>query len=409
MIDLLLILRWPLLALALFSALYWLAVLLRVRRASRSVPTVRAGLDAPLEEPAPKVSVVIPAHNEAEVIDQCAAGIAAQDYPDLEFVFVLDRCTDDTRQRLARAAGGDDRFVIEENDACPPDWAGKCNAARIGADRATGDLLLFTDADTFFDPSLIRAAVGLMRKRDLDLLSLLSTLETSHWFERIVQPVASMSLVRLYPIDRVNRPGSRRAFANGQFMLFTRTMYERVGGHVAVKNDLLEDIALARHVTRHNGRTGLFLDDGMLRCAMYDSYGAFREGWKRILIEACKRRTSRLWKNGSRLFMIGVLEPLVHAGALGVAAGLAAEERPDWAALLGGAALLAIGLKLGALAWAYRLAGSPRWGVVAHPVGAWCVARVFFEAARQLQNRTPVRWGGREYVIEPRPRHAPPM
>ncbi|NDC52379.1 MAG: glycosyltransferase [Actinobacteria bacterium] len=78
-------------------------------------------------------------------------------------IFVLDRCTDGTLAELR--AIDDPRLVIIENGSCPEDWAGKCNAARIGAARARGELLLFTDADTWFDPRLVRATVALLRGR----------------------------------------------------------------------------------------------------------------------------------------------------------------------------------------------------------------------------------------------------
>ena len=90
----------------------------------------------------------------------------------------------------------------------------------------------------------------------------------------------------------VNRRDSRRHFANGQFMLFRRDVYDAIGGHEAVKGELLEDIALARVVgmRRHDYAGGCLMADGMLFCRMYRSWEAFRRGWRRIYTEAAKRK-----------------------------------------------------------------------------------------------------------------------
>ncbi|MCL4209093.1 MAG: glycosyltransferase [Phycisphaeraceae bacterium] len=397
------ILRWLILILASVSAAYWAVVLVRVIRAMLAAPSVRVGLETP-QPPGgwPKVSIIVPAHNEQQVIEDCARRLTAQDYPNLEIIYVLDRCTDDTLKRLRPFAERDGRITIVENDSCPPDWAGKCNAARLGAERAAGGWLLFTDADTQFHPSLVRASVGMALGRGLDFLSLLSTLTSHEPFERLVQPVASMTLLRMYPLDRVNRAETKRRFANGQFMLFSRDIYQRIGGHVTVKDDLLEDMSFARYVRRRGGTSGVFLDGGMLVCAMYDSFPAFREGWKRIFIEACKRKPDRLRRVGGRLMVNAVCDPVLRLAAAGMAIHALAIGAVGWALALGIASGLGWLLKTGALSIVYRLGRSPGWAVLAQPWGAWHVARIMFEGARDLKARRPVRWGGREYVLEPR-------
>lgn len=400
---LLVILRTVALILAAFGGVYWLMVNIRVRRALKSEPMVRAGLDTPEPEGGwPLVSVIIPAHNESRVIAACARRLLAQTYPRLEIIFVLDRCTDATRDLLQAVVADDPRITIIDNDHCPSDWAGKCHAAHLGAKRATGDYLLFTDADTEFDADLIRAAMGLAISRGIDLLSLLSTLTDRHWFERIIQPVAGTALMAMYPIDRVNQHEGGRSFANGQFLLFRSAMYEQLGRHASVKDDLLEDIAFARQVRRAGGRQGIFMSDGMLRCSMYDSYEAFLRGWKRIFIEACKRKPKRLRKAALRLWMLGGVIPTAQLATLGFT--IAALFAGEMIFALLGAAVLVIGLTLQVLAvrTTYRLAGAPRSAAFFHAFGALIVGRTLWQGAADLEHRRPVRWGGREYILEPR-------
>jgi len=388
------------------GAVYWAIAIVRIVRELAQLPRVREGLE--IVEPAggwPRVSVIVPAHNEEALAPRCAESLLASDHPSLEVIFVLDRCTDRTLERLTPIADRDPRLRIIENRSCPPDWAGKCNAARVGAEHAGGEALLFTDADTEFDPRLVRAATALLKHRGLSLVSLLPTLTREHFFERAAQPVASLTLLRMYPISSANRPVNPRVFANGQFLLFDRAMYERLGGHTAVKDDLLEDIAFARAVRdRGGGRCGLFVAESMLVVRMYDSMKAFSEGWKRIFIEACLRHPGRLRRKAVEVMAIGVGIPIAQvltAVLATVAFGLSSSTN-TLAAL---AWLLAVGgfvLQTGALAVCYRQAAAPLLGVLFHPFGSWIVAASLWGGALDLERRRPVRWGGREYVLEPR-------
>src|SRR5690606_11146262 len=137
-------------------------------------------------------------------------------------VFVLDRCTDHTERLLREELRGsaapdgaapdtlDPRFTILPIASCPPDWAAKVHAIPRGVSdvpAARGAAcLLFADADTVFHPACVRAALALLRHRRLAMLSLLSTLTVHAWFERLVQPAASLELLRQYPPIRANQP-----------------------------------------------------------------------------------------------------------------------------------------------------------------------------------------------------------
>ena len=122
---------------------------------------MRAGVEIP--EPAggwPRLTVVIPAHQEEDVIERCARSLMNQRYPNLEVIFALDRCTDRTESLLRAVIEADPRFRIVLIDDCPEDWAGKCNAAATGVANAEGDYLLFTDADTEFHEDLVRSVLS---------------------------------------------------------------------------------------------------------------------------------------------------------------------------------------------------------------------------------------------------------
>jgi cellulose synthase/poly-beta-1,6-N-acetylglucosamine synthase-like glycosyltransferase len=375
----------------------------RVERTVRLVPTLRLGESlAATDPPRGRVCVVVPAYNEARVIGGLVQSLRAETYLDLQVALVLDRCTDDTAALARAAIGGDSRFEIIEIDACPPDWVAKVHALHAGVESsraaASADYLLFADADTLFAPGCIAAALALMRHRGLDLLSLLSTLTYDRWFERVAQTAASLELMRRFPLTKANGIGRFRAFANGQFMLFRRDAYEAIGGHEAVANSLFEDVALARRAADAGRRTGLFVADGLFHCRMYPDWTRFRSGWKRIYIQAADCDPSRLTEWSRQARWIGTILPgcMLAAGPLGALVALRDPERGTTVLVL---FAVALATWLGALARIGAVVRAPMWAAPLHLAGAWLVANVFAEGARDVRSNKPTRWGGREYDV----------
>jgi len=383
------------------TIILWGSVWIRVEHWMRVVPTLRLGQRlAAAAPPGGRVCVIVPAYNEAYVIEAVVRSLRAETYPRLSVVLALDRCRDATAAIARAAIGTDERFEIVEIDSCPPHWAGKVHAVHAGVTRsraaAEADYLLFADADTVFAPGCIAAAVAMLRHRKLDLLSLLSTLSHDTWFERVVQTAAVFELLRQYPLTRANARGERRAFANGQFMLFTRDAYRSIGGHASVKHALLEDLALARLIEEQGRKAGVFLAEGLFHCRMYGSWADFRRGWKRIYIEAADRKARKLAQSAWWSRSLGSIFPVWMLGAGPLAAlVIAGDAHIGWTLLtLWPIALL---LWLGALVRISSLAHAPRWTAPLHIVGAWLTANLLSEAAHDLRSRKPTRWGGREY------------
>jgi len=245
-------------------------------------------------------------------------------------------------------------------------------------------------------PGSIRGWCG---PRGLGLLSLLSTLTRKLPFERHVQPVAALELMKRFPLGRANRRDRPKPFANGQFMLFERSVYEGLGGHAAVKHALLEDLAFAWAVHRAGSRTGVFVADGMLVTSMYDSWEQFTEGWKRIYIEAYGRSVIALRRAALGLIGAGVVAPAASVACVGFGGLGAVLGWPHWGWPIGiGAGTLAI--MLGTLTWIHWRMRAPRWGVMRHAESAWLVAGILRAGAHDLASRRAVRWGGRAYVLE---------
>jgi len=396
--ELLFILTFALLVVAAGSSVYWFVLLARTRHVLRTTPYLREGLDLPGTDEL--ISVIVPAHNEAQVVGHLAESILKQQDVNLELIIVLDRCTDASREILEVIRGGDQRLRIIENDDCPGDWAGKCNAARVGAEAAKGQWLLFTDADVYFDSRAVRAAIAFARARSLDLLSAYTTLTAHKWWERVVQPVAAVMLLRQYPSDRVNDPKNPRSFANGQFMLFKASTYEAIGGHRCVKDDLLEDIAFARVVHKQSGRISVVASDGMLITSMYQSLARLLEGWKRIFIETTRRNAGKLQQYAFRLFASGM------ASLFDVAAIIFGAVLINQGGVLVGIVALVAGVvalvaQTAALIMIYSHSRFPLIGIMGWPIGCILIAWTLLAGARDIRKRRPLHWGGRAYRFGP--------
>jgi chlorobactene glucosyltransferase len=385
-------------ALSFLSIAISVVVIARIASATRNIPRVRDGDSLP---PAPGLlSIVIPAHNEARVIQESVRGLRAQSRRNFEVIYVLDRCTDRTRELLEAAAEGDPRVRILENASCPPDWAGKCNACRVGAAEAKGEWLLFTDADCRFAPEMIDAMLSIAQARGTALLSAIGRLTFNHWFERVLQPVAATVLIRIFPIDKANREKRRWPFANGQFLLFRREDYDSFGGHESVKDALLEDLAFAWRMNRRGYRLGVVDATRRMEVAMYDSVKAMRTGWTRIFIESCGRRPRRLRFAAIEVAILSMVLPLASIGALavGIAGTMRGDSNAMLLAILGSAGFVGIFAAVGLIHQRQR---APLSGIVAHPLAAAYVALWLYDGARMLKRRVPIRWGGKEYILEP--------
>lgn len=398
-------------------AVYWGIVFVRIGQTIRELPTGLDGiaLSEARAEPDPSILVVVPAHNEAGSIAPLIRSLREQDHPRFHAVLALDRCTDGTAAVARREIENDPRIEIVEIEDCPEGWAGKVNAVRTAVETCSfasgADYLLFTDADCVLHPSCLRGATALSEERGLDLLSFLSEYPPESWFEWLVQPVAGFELLRQYPLLRANRTDERqRPFANGQFMLFRAPVYREIGGHAVAKDELLEDLALARAIKRHGGRGGALLGGGIVRCRMYESWGEFRRGWKRIYTEAAQRRSDRLREAGWRAAGLGAIMPMLCLvlGPMSAGACLAWGGVPWYSVLPISVTLAGLAPFLLAMGRVHAMANSPRTAALAAPLGALLVGGVLFEAARELSTGRPTIWGGRAYHRADRSRPVAP-
>ena len=274
-----------LLALPWFGILAFLVLMVKLPR-ELPMPDV---LD---RERAPSVSIIVPARNEAVNIVQCVESLAKSEYPNFEIIVVNDRSEDET-SALARAVsvGNASRIEVVEGEELPSDWLGKPWACLQGARKATGDFLLFTDADTTHRPELLARAVAGAQEDSADLMTVLGRQLMKTFWERLVQPQVFMLMIFRFPdFEKAARNDRwRDAIANGQFILMPRRSYDAVGRHEAVKDQVVEDLALAQIVKRKGLALRIRMAADDLDTRMYRSLRELIDGWSKNLFMGGKQ------------------------------------------------------------------------------------------------------------------------
>jgi glycosyltransferase involved in cell wall biosynthesis len=225
----------------------------------RSLDSVTSKLPSPSEWPT--VSIIVPARDEEAKIDAAMRSKLALDYPKLEFIAVNDRSQDATGVLLDRLAVEDGRLSVVHLDSLAEGWLGKSHAMHVAASRANGDYLLFTDADVFFTPDLLRKAVIMCEARGLDHLALAPRLECSGFFEKAVNLYFVMMLC-IASQPWLVRTGWRMSYVGvGAFNLVRRRAYAHCGGHTTIRLDVLDDVKLGKLI-KQTGLTQDVLDAG---------------------------------------------------------------------------------------------------------------------------------------------------
>ncbi len=321
------LMAWLLRGLLALVVLNWVGLALRTWQGRRKRRFHLYPDDDPLPAPAPGVSVVIPARNEVANIGPCLDAVLAQDHPALEVVVLDDGSTDGTSERLA-AYAEDPRVQVVQGQGDPPvGWFGKPWAVHRAQQHATMPWLLFIDADVRLQPHAVSRSLAYAVRHELGMLSGFGTLVTGSFWERVLQPVVGGLIVAGNDADAVNDPERRdKAMANGQFILFERGHYERIGGHEAVRNDVLDDVGLARAAKAGGVPFHMTFMRPLFSCRMYSGLGEIWSGWRKNLFAGMHYRWSVVAAVELYLLITNLLPwlllPLVAVGVLGVEWGI---------------------------------------------------------------------------------------
>lgn len=370
-------------------ALLWFLPFFALFRLARTRPSLKEY--PPL--PGALVSIIIPARNEAETISTVIRSVLATTYPSFELLVVDDRSTDSTAEIVRREAATDPRVRLVEGEELPGGWYGKPWACLQGYRAATGDLLLFTDADTRHEPELLGRAVSALQITKSDLVTVAPHQACLTFWERTVMPHVWVLLgFRFHPSIVTRAKRARDVIANGQFILTRRTSYDKVGTHEVVRGDVAEDLGIAQAYHRAGKRIWFGFAGEYMETRMYRNLTHLIEGWsKNIYLGGRASFPGQPWLQALVPYALGGamlywLLPLLlwGIGALGVLP----PELTSQAAWASGFSLLF---------WVLILLGMkiPIWYAPFYPVGA--AMTLYIVVRSTVRGNRRVEWKGRTY------------
>jgi glycosyltransferase involved in cell wall biosynthesis len=276
--------------LTIFDALVFIAVvvpfalLIRHRDAIPRLPAV------PLAATPPRLSVVVPARDEGTTIGRALESLLAQNYPDLEVIAVDDRSSDATGDVLRAVAANDPRLLVLRVDDLPAGWLGKNHALWRGADRATGEWLLFTDADVVFARGALGRAIAYASAEGLDHLTLAPHLAARGLLLRAFVAFFGYAFVALWGAYLANDPKSKRGVGIGAFNLVRRSAYERIGTMRALSLRPDDDIRLGRRLRGFGFRQRVLNGNELLSVEWYPTLGSAVRGLEKSMYSSMEYR-----------------------------------------------------------------------------------------------------------------------
>lgn len=343
-----------------------------------SLVNALSGLHLPDRKPVrtPKISILIPARNEEDNIGKLLKCLQEQDYPEFEIIVCDDHSSDNTEEILSWYSGEDKRIHSFLGEKLPENWLGKNFACHQLAQKASGKYLIFLDADVELSPNAFTKAVAFFQEKKLSLLSLFPQQQMNSLAELSSVPVMNWILQSLLPmiLVRTTKFPSLSA-ANGQFMMFETSEYQRNQWHEQVRNKNVEDILLARMIKSQGLKIAVLLGNRDVYCRMYRS-------WKEAIVGFSRNMHEYF---GGKRFVMLFYWLLIILGPMIVWI--------NWGLDFLGIMILLILLNRMLVAWASRQ--NIAWSVLLHPVQmASFSAIVFYNLYRRIKKDT--EWKGRK-------------
>jgi hypothetical protein len=382
-----------LIALPVLAALaaVWLRFAFKFRRIA-ALPDLRA-VDGQLAggRSWPTLSVVVACRNEAAGVRQALSSLLAQDYPALEIVAVDDRSDDETGAILRELASAHPALRVTRVDVLPAGWLGKTNAMHQGAAAATGEWILFTDADVLFAPGALRRSIAWVERDGLGHAVAVPHFIAPGFGERAFVALFGLFLLTALRVDELRRPGSRAYIGAGAFNLVRRAAYLAIGGHERLRLEVADDIKLGLILRRSGVRQGCADSGGLVSVRWQPGFVATLRGLLKNFFAGAEYR----WAETLRVALGVPLATTFPAAYL------------VWAAVTGGGGALGVALAALATGGAFAVHGAAarrfafgrgHEGLLLPLVGP-CLSAVALASALITTRRGAVVWRGTRYPL----------
>jgi hypothetical protein len=344
--------------------------------------TPRLDAYAPEQPRWPSVSIVVPARNEAHTLGRAVETLLGLDYPELELVLINDRSTDGTGDLLEALALRHPRLQVVHIDALPVGWLGKTHALHHGSARATGEILLFTDADVHFAPASLKRAVAALQQTGSDHLACVPEIVCESFWEKIFIPFFVLAFGLRYRPDLGSSPNPDYFIGVGAFNMIRAEVYRAIGGHSLLRMLVVDDLELG-HLVKLRGYRQLVLR----------AFGDIRVRWTvglRGIVTGLEKNiyAGFDYRLGQVLFSTLVLSVASIAPVVITCAG------PTWLGLMAWTVLIALCGSLG------TGAGGARWSGVFFPLAGLLMAFTVLRSVALAESRRGIWWRDNFYALD---------
>ena len=345
----------------------------------------------------PKVSIILPARNEEKHLGGCLDSLLSQDYANYEIVVVDDSSQDRTGQIIQDYAKKDPRVIHVAARPKPDDWMGKSWACSEGYRKASGTLLLFTDADTKHSGNAVSLAVAHLLSAGLDALTAGPRILCFDFWTRITLPVISTFLHTQFSALRANDPSSGVGYFYGSFFIIKRETYDAVGTHRATRHEIIEDGALGAMVKQSGHKMKVVRGDHLIDAVWARDPSTLWNAIKRTLVPVYRQsRSAAMGIIAAVAFLFVVPLLLLAYSALYTASGYAGADSGVllWASLAASLLVYAAGI-----IESRCMQVGVRYAVMT-PLGGLVIALGFLSVLIHAKSDTAVSWRNRDYTMK---------
>ena len=343
----------------------------------------------------PKVSIILPARNEEDFIRGCLDSLIKQDYPNYEIIVIDDSSDDSTGKIISEYAKKNSKIIPVTAKPKPEGWMGKNWACMEGYKKITGELLLFTDADTKHSENVISLAVAQLFSFNLDALSAIPKMVTFDFWTNITLPMISTFLHTRFSALNVNNPSKKTGYFFGSFFIMKKETYEKVGMHEGVKQEIIEDGALGKKVKESGYKIRMVRGDHLIDAVWARDKGTLWNALKRLMVPL-------YLQNGkiavgiffAVLFLLFIPFPILATSIVLPSENISAKI------LLIASAISSILIYTGAIIEVKMGLGLRTIYALFAPLGSLTVVLGFLSGLIQAKGTSAITWRGRSYSMK---------
>lgn len=375
----------------------WLYLVAYVVKSLKQTPLLDSFEKSTIIKNFPKVSIILPARNEEKYIARCLDSLLKQDYPNFEIIAINDSSTDRTEVIMQHYAARDPRILVVNAKSKPVGWVGKNWACYQGYLRATGNLLLFTDADTVHLPSTMSLSVKHLILENLDALTAIPKLLCKDFWTKITLPMLSTFLYSRFSALRVNDPKTKIGYFFGSFFIISRRTYEKVGTHKAVRHEIIEDGALGGKVKEEKFMMKMVRGDNYIEAIWARDFHTLWHGLRRLMIPLYNQKRKRASLMAIAIFFL-LFEPFLLLPYSLLFLNIARDDIFSLILIVSDTMACAIIIFSSVIQLRLSVFQNPLYAL-ASPLGGAIISLSFITSIIDARKKGTVSWRGRQYTL----------